>query len=321
MRVLRVGNYIITTPLYDVVTRLRMALTNGKLKEILSWHEGEDNIVCTCPSRHHKGGHERSAAMNIYVGGSSKIPYGLCKCWACDYKTDFVGFVAECFERSRDYAEHWLIENFGVYSRRAVDLGEEITIGRKKAFSGIDSSFLDQFQPWHPYLGERKLSREVCALFKIRYNPNTSEIIFPCFNTLGKIIMLPKRHIYYKRFYLDDSMEKPVYCLDYIKNNNIDTVIMSEGPFDVLTAYTYGFPAIGTFGNPSPEQIEAINNSCIKTIYLCFDNDEAGRRFSNVFKSSLSNRILIKEVTYPSGKKDLNDLSKDELTLMIKNAK
>ena len=102
MRVLRIDNYIIETPLIEVVEQLRLALTNGKLREIKAWHEGEDNIVVTCP--HHSGGRELHAAMNIYVGDSSKIPYGFCKCWACDFMTDFVGFVAECFECSKDFA-------------------------------------------------------------------------------------------------------------------------------------------------------------------------------------------------------------------------
>ena len=105
MRFLRIDNYIIETPLYDVVTQLKMTLTNGKLREIKSWSDGDDNIVVTCPNRHHKGGRENSAAMNIYVGENSKIPYGFCKCWACDFQCDFVRFVAECFECSEDFEE------------------------------------------------------------------------------------------------------------------------------------------------------------------------------------------------------------------------
>ena len=108
MSVLRVDNYIIDTPLYEVVLQLKMALTNGKLREVKAWHEGDDNIVVTCPNRHHKGGREHSAAMNIYVGTNSKIPYGYCKCWACDFQCQFVGFVAECFECSEEFAKNSL---------------------------------------------------------------------------------------------------------------------------------------------------------------------------------------------------------------------
>ena len=310
MRVLRVDNYIIDTPLYEVVTQLRMALTNGKLREIKSWSEGDDNIVVTCPNRHHKGGRERSAAMNIYVGSNSKIPYGFCKCWACDFQCSFVYFVAE-----------WLISKFGVLSELKVITEEDIVIKPKRASAKLPANYLDNLQSWHPYLGERKLSRDVCELFKVKYDPMTSQIIFPCFDIAGNILMAPKRSILYKNFYLDDEQEKPVYCLDYIIKNNITTAMICEGPFDVLTCYTYGYPAIGTFGNPSPYQINAINRSPIKILYLAMDNDAAGRRMANTIKAGLDPRIIVKEVKWPPGKKDPNELTLEEFNAVMTAAK
>lgn len=321
MRVLRVDNYIIETPLYEVVKQLRMALTNGKLQEVKSWSEGDDNIVCTCPNRHHKGGHERSAAMNIYVGDDSKIPYGYCKCWACDFQCPFVYFVAECFESSEDYAKKWLINKFGILSEAKVLTDEAITIKQKKTIAKLPPNYLDSFQSWHPYLAERKLSRDVCELFKIKYDPNTSQIIFPCFDTAGNIIMAPRRSVVYKNFYLDKEQDKPVYCLDYIINNNITTAMICEGPIDVLTCYTYGYPAIGTFGNPSPSQINAINKSPIKVLYLAMDNDVYGQRFANIIKAGLDPRIIIKHVKWPVGRKDANDLTYEEFKNVMLEAK
>ena len=321
MRVLRVDNYIIETPLYEVVNQLRLALTNGKLHEIKAWHEGDDNIVVTCPSRHHKGGRERSAAMNIYVGDSSKVPYGYCKCWACDFQCSFVGFIAECFECSEDFAKNWLISKFGIFSEANVITDADIVIRQRKASAKLPSNFLDNLQNWHPYLAERKLSREVCELFSVKYDPQTSQIVFPCFDVAGNILMAPRRSIVYKNFYLDKAQDKPVYCLDYIIKNNITTAMICEGPIDVLTCYTYGYPAIGTFGNPSPSQIEAINKSPIKVLYLAMDNDAAGRRMANTIRAGLSPRIIIKEVTWPNGKKDPGELSYEEFCKVMTLAK
>ena len=73
-----------------------------------------------------------------------------------------------------------------------------------------------------------------------------------------------------------------------IIKNNITTAMICEGPFDVLTCYTYGYPAIGTFGNPSPYQIAAINRSPIKVLYLAMDNDSAGRRMANTIKAGFN---------------------------------
>jgi DNA primase len=321
MQVLRVDNYIIETPLYEIVNQLKMVLTNGKLHEIKNWSEGDDNIVVTCPNRHHSGGREAHAAMNIYVGDSSKIPYGFCKCWACDFQCSFVKFVAECFECSEDYAKDWLISRYGRQVEASIITDSDIVIKPKRTVAKLPGSYLDYLQDWHPYLAERKLSREVCEIFHIKYDPNTSQIIFPCFDIAGNIIMAPRRHIYYKNFYLDDDQEKPVYCLDYIIKNNITTAMICEGPFDVLTCYTYGYPAIGTFGNPSPYQIEAINKSPIKVLYLAMDNDAAGRRMASTIRSGLDPRIIVKEVHWPNGVKDPNELSYDEFCKVMEIAK
>ena len=312
MRVLRVDNYVIETPLFEIVTQLRMALTNGKLREIKSWSEGDDNIVVTCPSRHHKGGREQSASLNIYVGDSSKIPYGLCRCWSCDFQCSFVYFVAECFECSEDFAKNWLISKFGILAGTCLNLGEDIVIKKKKGSPKLPSNYLDTLQNWHPYLAERKISREICELFKVKYDPVTSQIVFPCFDVAGNILMAPRRSIVYKNFYLDSDQEKPVYCLDFIIKNNIKKALLCEGPFDTLTGYTYKCPTIGTFGMPSPSQIAAINRSTINVLYLGMDNDPAGRRMANIIKAGLDPRIIVKDVKWPNGKKDPNELSYDE---------
>ena len=321
MRVLRVDNYVIETPLFEVVNQLRLALTNGKLREIKAWHEGDDNIVVTCPSRHHKGGKESNAAMNIYVGSSSKVPYGYCKCWACDFQCSFVDFVAECFECSEDFAKNWLITHYGILSEVTIITDDEIIIKPRKSSAKLPITFLDHLQNWHPYLAERKLSREVCELFKVKYDPQTSQIVFPCFDAMGNLLMAPRRSVVYKNFYLDKSQDKPVYCLDYIIKNNITTAMICEGPIDVLTCYTYGYPAIGTFGNPSPEQINAINKSPINVLYLAMDNDSAGRRMTNTIKAGLDSRIIIKEVHWPFGKKDPGELSYEEFQKAMTIAK
>lgn len=317
MPVLRVDNYIIETPLYEIVCQLKMALTNGKLREIKSWHEGEDNIVVTCP--HHAGGHEAHAAMNIYVGTSSKVRYGYCKCWACDFQCNFTRFVAECFDCSEEFAKNWLKERFGKLSSSNIILDDDIIIRPNKSVARLPGNYLDGLQDWHPYLAQRKLSRDVCELFKVKYDPATSQIVFPCFDAAGKIIMAPRRSIYNKTFIIEKDIEKAVYCLDYIIKNNITTAMIVEGPIDCLICYTYGYPAIGTFGNPSPSQIEAINRSPIKILYLGMDNDSAGQRMANTIRAGLDPRIIVKYIRWP--KKDPGECSYEEFKKAINDAK
>ena len=131
--------------------------------------------------------------------------------------------------------------------------------------------------------------------------------------------MLPKKSIDTKTFYIDKGIEKPLYCLDYILNNNIQHCIITEGLIDCLTCYEYGAPAIATLGAISDSQIEQINKSCITVLYLMFDNDAAGERFTSLLKKNISNRIIVEQIKLPKNKKDVNELSKEEFKNLLLN--
>ena len=318
MRQLIIDNYVINKPIEEILTLLKLSLTNGKLKDI---ENKGDDILVTCP--HHDGGHEKTPACNIYIGNDTKLPYGYFNCFVCGEKGSFLKFVAECFDAPESYAKAWLLKNFGgELVAKNLFMGEPIVLNRNKGIKKhLDESVLDQYQTWNPYLAKRKLSREICELFKVRYDPKYRQVIFPAYDIKGNLVMLAKRSIDVKSFYLDKDVEKPVYCLDYIMKNNIKTVLITEGPFDCLTGWEYGFPTIATFGKISDYQIEQINKSCINIIYAAFDNDAAGRSFLETLKRKLTKRIIVIETKFPANKKDVNDLSKEELQEIIKNAR
>ena len=317
MRQLIVDNYVINKPIEDILNLLRISLTNGKLKDI---QNKGDNLLVTCP--HHDGGHEKTPACNVYIGNDTKLPYGYFNCFVCGEKGSFLKFVAECFDAPESYAKSWLLKNFGgELIQKNLFMSEPIVLNRNKwKKQGLDESILDQYQKWCPYLAKRKLSREICELFKVRYDPKYRQVIFPAYDINGKLVMMTKRSIDTKTFYLDKDVEKPVYCLDYIMKNNIKTALITEGPFDCLTGWEYGFPTVATFGKISDYQIEQLNKSCLTVIYAAFDNDAAGRSFLETLKRKLTKRIIIIETKFPANKKDINDLSKEELQQIIKNA-
>ena len=317
MRQLIVDNYVINKPIEEILNVLRITLTNGKLKDI---EPKTDNILVTCPI--HDGGHENKPACNIYIGNDPKLPYGWFNCFVCGEKGSFLKFVAKCFDASESYAKSWLLKNFGgELIEKNFFMGEPIIINKNKTINkGLDESVLDTYQKWCPYLGQRKLSREVCEQFKVRYDPKYRQVIFPAYDMHGRLVMMPKRSIDTKTFYLDKDVEKPVYCLDYIMKNNIKTAVITEGPFDCLTSYEYGMPAVATLGKISDYQIAQLNKSCLNVLYAMFDNDKAGQSFLELLKKKLTKRIIILETTFPANKKDINDLSKEEFDKIIQNA-
>lgn len=316
MRSLIIDNYAIDTPLLDILQRLRVSITTGKLKDI---EPKNDYIMVTCP--HHKDGHEANPDCGVYIGDDSKRTYGFAHCFACGWAVSFVTFVQECFESSEAFAKHWLISNYGRPIQGRVSIGDAINLNKTNKVKVLDNEALDDFASWCPYLTKRGISRATCARFNIKYDAEHRQVVFPCYDELGRFVMMARRSIDSKVFYMDKDVEKPVYCLDKVIANDIKTVVITEGPFDCLSANEYGFPAIATLGTPSIDQINKINRSCINTIYTMFDNDDAGKSFTEFLKSRLNKRILIVEVKIPQGKKDINDLTKDEFINAIKNAK
>jgi len=307
-----VDNYIIRAPITSIIDLLKLSIHNGKLKDV---QDKSEDVVVSCPF--HNGGQEEHGSCFIRKSD------GVFHCFGCGEKGPFLKFVASCLETSEAYAKDWLLKNFSNEAvAKDIFLGEPIILNKNKGTKTyLDESILNDYQTYCPYLAKRKLSREICELFKVRYDPKYRQVIFPAYDMKGNLVMLAKRSIDTKTFYLAKDVEKPVYCLDYIMKNNIKTVMITEGPFDCLTGWEYGFPTIATFGKISDYQIEQINKSCINIIYVAFDNDKAGKLFTETLKRKLTKRIILIETKFPASKKDVNDLTKEELQQIIKKAK
>lgn len=313
---LRIENKIISTPLIDIIKDIRNKLHNGKLATI---KEMGDNIRITCPCSHHKGGKELKASASVYIGDKTdQLDYGWFRCFTCNTQGPFSRFVAECFECSEEKAKEWLIENYASSEiEREFDL-PEISLKPNSFPKYLNDSILNTFQDFHPYLTKRKLSKHICELFSVKYDPKSNSIVFPVYDERHKLAMLTRRNVDNKTFVIDKDKEKPLYLLYYVKEHNIQEAIITEGQIDCLTAYEYGFPAVATMGSPSEHQIELLNKSGLRTIYTMFDNDDAGRRFTEKVTKKLRKDILVINVEIPiQGKKDINDLTQEEFNYCL----
>lgn len=312
---LRVKNYIIDKPIINILYDLQHSLMNGKLKDI---KVSANDIIVTCPNDDHSGGKEHNPDCHINIDETNKsVPIGFFHCFACGAAGTFVKFVALCFSSSIEFAEQWLINNYGVRSGDEISLGEDIVIGKKVIPHYLDEAILDQYQTWTPYLAKRKLSCEMCNNFKVRYDPKHRQVIFPIYDMYGHLKMLAKRNIDTKIFYMDKLQEKEVYGLNIIQKNNIKKALITEGPIDLLSGWTHNIPTVATLGTVSNYQIEQLNKSCLNFLYLAFDNDESGRRFRDIVKNRLDKRIITIDVDLPKDKKDLNDLSEEDWQNLI----
>ena len=311
MQRILIDNYLIETPISKIIELLRISLTNGKLKDV---QDKPDDVVVSCPF--HSGGQEEHGSCFI------RKKDGVFHCFGCGEKGSFLKFVAKCFDAPESYAKAWLLKNFGgELVAKNLFMGEPIVLNRNKGIKKhLDESILDQYQTWNPYFNQRKLTRETAQKFNLRYDPKYRQVIFPYYNEKGQLITLLKRSIDTKTFFIEAGITKPVYGINKIFQNNIHTCVLTEGLLDCLLANQYGMPTIATLGNPSIEQFELINKSPISTIYLMFDNDNAGRSFNEKAHKYLSKRLFIIDVNI-IGKKDIGELSYDEFWKFINIAK
>ena len=318
------ANYIevrkkfIYTSLWDIVMDIKRQLHNGKLKVVKK--QSDDNIRVTCP--HHKGGQEDTPDCDIYIGPTIKdskgniiVAYGTVNCFACEFKGNFVKFVAECFDKSYEWAENWLIENYASdYTNTYLDLPPIVLSKSKKTY--LDESILNEFEDFHPYMLERKLTKEVIKEFEIKYDPKTECLVFPVRDEKGKLWMLTRRSVNSKKFIIDKEKQKPVYLLYYLKKRNIQEAYVCESQINALSIWTHHLPAIALFGTGSEYQYDLLNKSGIRVFNLMFDGDEAGEKGIREFLKNIRKDVVVNIIRLPKGK-DINDLSYDEVEKLI----
>ena len=311
MNTLKIDNYIIKTPIIDILKDIKVALSNQKLNDI---RKKGDSIMVTCPF--HSEGQESHPSCGIYIGNKQE-KYGHFNCFTCGKHGDFISFVCLCFNCSFIKAKQWLITHYGEQNTQLNSKLLEI-VGAGELFQPkteqkyLDESILDSFQSYHPYMDKRKLSKKVCEAFKIKYDPKSESLVFPVWDENGKLLMLTRRSVKNKRFLIDKDQEKPVYLMNAVRKRGLREVTVCESQINALTLWGWGVPAVATFGcNVTDRQMDVFNHSGLLHIYLAFDGDEAGRKGIKKFIKQLRPGILVDIFILPNGR-DVNDLSEEE---------
>ena len=104
--------------------------------------------------------------------------------------------------------------------------------------------------------------------------------------------------------YLNLRLPTPVLGLGLVCG---DQVVVTEGPFDWLTAVHWGLPAVALLGTHVSRSTERAL-ARFRRVYLVLDGDAAGRRATAALMSALGARAI--PVELPSGVHDLNDLGR-----------
>lgn len=309
------GN-IIKTPIEAIMQDIKRDLMGRKLAVIEA--KGDD-IKVTCPS--HKGGAENKPSCQVYIGEDNDINYGTMHCFTCGEKGPFFHFVALCFNQSDEWARGWLIKNYGegVVNPSLPKLPEIILDKTKKFKSAPDSSILDTFVSWHPYLEKRKITRKVAERFHVKYDPQSQCVVFPVYDIHGNFVGLTRRSVNNKIFIIDENLDKSnIYLLNEVVKEHYNYCIICESQINALTCWGYDMPAVALLGCGTTDlQMKRLNKTDILHFILMYDNDKYGRIGAERFKKMIAPSKIITDIIMPQGK-DVNDLNKDEFEDLLR---
>lgn len=270
-----------------------------------------DNAGITCPF--HKDGQESHPSCYVYLRkDNDEVPYGFFRCFTCGTQGNLDYLVAHCLNCTIEDAREWLIDNYSnaLVESTGIELQEIILTKPKKTY--LDDTMLEQFAFFHPYMFQRKLTKEVIIKFKIGWNRETDAITFPIWDEYGRLIGISERQIKNKFFHLPEGLGKPIYLLNFIIEENITEVYVVESQIDALYLWSIGKPAIALLGTGSKAQYNILRKSGIRFFHLAMDGDLAGRQGMKKFIKAMPSYVFVDVCILPDGK-DINDLSKEEI--------
>lgn len=315
---LRIKNRIIDAPIDEILKEVREE-THYQYMKYIGPVIG-DNCKITCPF--HKDGQERRPSCQVYANEDDpRTYYGTVHCFTCGKQVPLYTLVGHCFGEDDEFGKQWLYDRFGnVFVNKQYEL-EEILLHPRSDDTNVylDESELDKYAFYHPYMRQRKITEQVASVFKVGYDKEENAITFPCWDWSGGLVAINRRCVDKKQFRLASGINKAVYLLNFIRQWNINTVIVCESQINALTCWGYGLPAIALMGTGSSEQYEILRKSGIRNYILCLDGDEAGRKGTQKFIKNMNKDVLITDIRMPITK-DVNDLTKEEFfDILYKN--
>lgn len=298
----------------------------------------DTNIMFCCPWH---------GESNPSAGISANKEYGAC--YACGQGFTLLSLVAYMKDMSLRKARDYLEERYNVKKkttgkkvRKIKRYGEPDELDEGDESREINNATLPYYRlaPYksgkvcHDYLLDRGFSKETCRTFKIGWDANRSRITIPIFNIeeqlLGFIVraVLDENDPDYKRVYgksdkyLVDNFQRSLtlFPINMFPKGN-DTVVLVEGSLDAMRGHQYGFNNVLAVltSKLSKEQVRLLHRLRVKNIVLAFDDDKAGQEGCKKAYEMLKNDFIVYKVKYPEGKKDIGEMTKQEIQDMLNN--
>ena len=336
---MKINDVDFTCSLQDILDELVAQLRANNINLIQKQKEGPTHIQITCP--YHSNGQERRPSAGI------RKEDGMFHCFACGEVHTLPEVISFCFGYHDDligkFGWSWLVKNFAtiaVEERKDVEIDlERSNISNKSAVldsrnfdkhNWVSEKELDKYRYYHPYWKKRGITDErIIELFDLGYDKDTECITMPVRDKNGNCLFVARRSIHTKWFNYPEGVKKPLYglyeyhsCTNVLDENLAEVrvkqneMIVCESMIDALTCWQYGSYAVALNGLGNELQFKQLRELPCRKLILATDNDEAGMRARERIRKNVTNK-LITEYILPKGKKDINELSKEEFLSLL----
>lgn len=324
---LKVNDSYLAVEIEDIIKELKTQLAINGFQYFYKSIDTPNNYMVCCPF--HKQGQEKKPSMGIYKKD------GTCHCFACGWVGSLSEMISNCFgyDDLGAFGNKWLIKNFltiEVENRGDIDIDlNRKTVSKQTQY--VLEEELDKYRYNHPYWGERRITNvQLIELFDLGFDPATNCITMPVRDKNGNCLFVARRSVQAKFFNYPQGVEKPLYGLyelskfwkgeyrvDEIPEEQIrpwisgGEVIVCESIIDALTCWQYGKYAVAMNGLGTQLQFKQLRELPCRKLILATDNDKAGSEARENIAKNVTNKILTQYII-PKGKKDINDLTKEE---------
>lgn len=172
----------------------------------------------------------------------------------------------------------------------------------------------------HPtdYFTNRGISLEVQRLFGLGFNSESGTVAMLWTDSHNSIVNIKYRKVAEKVFFYEKGgqpIKNYVYGIYQCIMRKAKRVYICESEIDALTLWTYGLYAIAVGGSSlSDNQKQIILSAGIEELVIATDNDIVGKRFMETLKINFEGILTILFFPFPHSVKDVNDMSKEQIT-------
>ena len=162
------------------------------------------------------------------------------------------------------------------------------------------------------YLKKRGISEATQTLLETGFDRGNNAVVFP-WRDVGKTLgNIKYRRADCKVFWYASGgipIRQLIYGMYLIYENGENEMVVTEGEVDALSFIDAGYPAVA-LGNAhlTRYKLDLIKRSRTKKVYICVDNDKAGRNLLQGLTAELVAYKQLYEIKIPLQYKDANEL-------------